>query len=493
MSSDSNLQALLLSLGKILSLLISFIVPIFLVRVLTKSDYGLYNQFNMIFLFLSMVFSFGIRSNLLYFYKVLPKEKVRIALFQTVIALLCFSIIAALISINDVVNVYIVGQNELRGYINLIVLAVILQMFSNLAETLYIVRKDMLVSMFYPALSVILKAVIVLSMVIAFQTLEAAIIAILITLLILFLITLLYVLFELKALPGKMLVDFKLFQDQLYYCLPFGISTAIREVSNKFDKLISISFLSTANYASLAVASTPIPGVMAIYDSLVQVYLMEMVEPYKKKEFSKVISIYQNLVSKSTSFTIPLCVLFVFFADFLIPLLFTEAYKDAVDLFRVYIVSFLFTVLASDVVLRSSGETKLILRGNSYALILSIPFTYYSIVHFGALGAVLGAVFSVISSTIFLLYYNIKLLDTRISDFFPWKNIATITGITCLAFIPLYIHSHYFDVTLFSFLYCSCVFGAIIVVLEYRFDLLFIERELIDKYLKKLNISVRFQ
>ena len=94
MNANTNFLALVVSLGKVLSLIFSFIVPLFLVRILEKSDYGLYSQFNMVFLFLAAFFGFGVRTNLIYFYNNLDIVKVRTALFQTVSIIVFFSIVA---------------------------------------------------------------------------------------------------------------------------------------------------------------------------------------------------------------------------------------------------------------------------------------------------------------------------------------------------------------------------------------------------------------
>ena len=76
--------------GQMLSLLLGFILPLILVRILTKNDYGLYAQFNVILSFCMVFFSFGFSSELYYSYPLAKDKEKRILVFHSFILLFLF-------------------------------------------------------------------------------------------------------------------------------------------------------------------------------------------------------------------------------------------------------------------------------------------------------------------------------------------------------------------------------------------------------------------
>ena len=148
MNSRSNFQVLAVSVGKIFSLLATFLMPIILVRMFSKSDYGMYNQFNAVFLFLAALFSIGFRSNLFYFYPISSKTEKRAIIFQTISVLFLMSILAGVFIMWDSVNHLLLGKGDLVKYKIYIALALLFFMVSSVTESLYVIRRDLKISLF---------------------------------------------------------------------------------------------------------------------------------------------------------------------------------------------------------------------------------------------------------------------------------------------------------------------------------------------------------
>lgn len=488
MGNNSNALALFIGLGKVLSLLLSFLVPVILVRLLDKSDYGVYSQFNMVFLSVATFFSFGVRSNLVYFYNKLEKSYIKAALTQTIIVILFLSLVAiGLLNFSFFQNYFLGGNKELLGFVLLLSLAVMFQMVSSVTETLYIVKRDKVVGFLYPALSVLIKAFLVIYLVHSFGTLRAAIIGVVVALFVLVSFNAIYLFREYKQLPTGKYLNKQLLKEQVNYSAPFGISNSVKEVASKFDKYMALSFLNSSTYASYAVAFTTIPGVMAIYDSLAQVYLMDMVKQFKAGNMVGTLNIYKDLVAKSLSFTIPLLVLFMCFADVIIPFIFTEKYSDSVILFRIYIPTLLFIVLGSDLIIRASGKTGLSLRAQVLSLFLSLPLTYLLINTLGVEGAAIGSAIATVLPLLLLASYSMRILNTNLLRFLPWDKILMISLITMLGFIPTYLLSFYLERSIQYFIVSVVISGSVIFILEYHYDLLFVEKSNIDNIFRKLG------
>lgn len=485
MSHNSNALALFVALGKVLSLAMGFIVPVVLVRVLERSDYGLYSQFNMLVLSVATFFGFGFRTNLVFFYNKVEKELIRPALVHTVLIVALLGMLAALFVNTAFFQENFLGENEgLLAVIDLLALAVIFQMIASITETLYVVKRDKITGLIYPSFSVVVRALMVVYAAYYVGTFGAAAQALVAALLVLLFFSICYIYFEIKRNPSIKSTQVGLIKQQVDYIAPFGLANSIKELSAKFDKYLALSFLSPTAYAGYSVAFTSVPGVMAAYDSLASVYLMDMVREYKNGNKKGVVDIYKILVTKSFSFSIPLLVLFIYYADVVIPYVFTEKYRDSVVLFQIYLPCLLLFVMGSDLAIRASGRTSLSLRAQAMSLCLSVPVTYFLVANYGTKGAVVGAVIAAVLPIALLLSYSIRLLESSFIEILPWKKIFSIGAITGVAFIPTYLLSFLLGKSIEVFLLCSIVSGVMVLLLEYRYDLMFVDKKNLEKYMR---------
>jgi O-antigen/teichoic acid export membrane protein len=486
MNSKVNIQVVVVSLGKILAMLATFIVPVILTRYLSKEEYGIYGQFNSVFLFCGSFFSLGMRSNLFYFY---PNSNIadrKILVFQTFMILFFLSIIASLFIVITPINSIVVGKNELLNYVGYIALALLFSMSAGIVEPLYILRRDNTTSLFYPVVIITMRAIVVVAFVLYISSIESVLVAINIVLGILFLFSLYYMGKELKVKNFKELINVKILKKQINYSLPFGLSTSLNAIITKLDKILCISYISVTEYAIYTVSFLAIPGIQAIYDSLVQVYIVEMSKAYNDGDNDKVIHIYQDLITKSFSYTLPAILIVFVFANFVITTLFTEKYIDAVPLFRLYMIGSLSMVLGAGIVLRSIGKTKLTLRSYVLSSFFTIPLTFYLVINFGLWGAMSSTIFALIFPKIFLFMFDIRELNTNIRRFFPWKNIAIITIISSLALIPVIIIHNFLTITWFNIIPIAFSYLFLVFFLEYKNRLFVVDNSVVEGFFKKI-------
>lgn len=67
-------QSFYIALGKLMALLLSFVMPLCLTRFLTPNDYGIYSQFYTFLFFIVPIFSCGIPSSLYFYYRTESSE-----------------------------------------------------------------------------------------------------------------------------------------------------------------------------------------------------------------------------------------------------------------------------------------------------------------------------------------------------------------------------------------------------------------------------------
>jgi O-antigen/teichoic acid export membrane protein len=434
--SDTAKQTAAIMAGKIIALLATFAMPLFLTRFLSKYEYGIFSQFFVVVNFCSMIFTLGIHSNLYYFYPNATDQERKSLIIQTFIFLMLFTLLAISLVNIPTLGRLIIGDEDLMNYVSFISLGILFMLPVIIIEPLYVAKVDNLTSVFYPPAAVLLKLIFVIGLTIIWHSLDAVLYGIILASFSCFAFVILYSLKGISLKHVRSLINLELAKKQLNYSIPFGLTLVLNTLALQLDKIICISFLAPAAFATYSVAFYGIPGVNQVYQSLSQVYLMKMASKHHENKLDQISEIYKSLVTKTYSFSIPAILLVSLYAKRIIILFFTSKYIDAVPLFRTYILSFLVFMLGAGLILRATDKTGLSLKSYLYSSIVTIPLTYFLIKHVGIWGGMTSAMVSIILPKTLQLRYEMKLLKSNFFAYFPWKKFMLIALISLLALIP---------------------------------------------------------
>lgn len=425
--------------GQILSLLLGFILPLILVRVLTRNDYGLYAQFNVILSFCSVLFSFGLSSELYYLYPIANKREKRILIFQSLILLLIASIVATIVLNIPIIRNYLISNNSLDdGYLYLII-AIFLSVPEILITSLYVLNNDNKTSAIFLPLMTILRVALILILYWIYPKIETVFIAIILSAAIKFIYVIAYAFKVINKNSDGMLIDFKILKSQLKYSIPLGLASSVRNIVQQLDKLIVLSFVSPSVYAIYSIAFYGVPGLTQVYLSISQVYIPRMSTAYKEEKILELISLYHSMVSKTLSYTVPIILIIILFANPIIPTVFSNKYIESIPYFRIYLLTFIISSVGCGNILRATGETRRSLMAYAYTAIVMIPLTYFTIKLYYLNGAIISATISAILPKIILGFYDAKSINKSIKSLYPWRNIIKIILISLLSLIPFII------------------------------------------------------
>ncbi len=490
-SVSENKQTFYLASGKVLALLANLLIPLFLTRVLAKEEYGFYSQFNTVLYFLVGFFSFALFSNLYYFFPTIKKNKKKIIVFQTVLFLVASSLLSALFLFMPFISDFILGSESLKNFKHVIYFLTIILVFTSIIQPLYVVNKDVGISLWFPIAQVVLKAVFIVGFFLVIPSIDSIINSIIVSSILIMLIVLRYVRNTIKKLPGKILIEKEIALDQLRYNLPIGLAFSIKTFSQRFDKLISISFLSASAYASYSIAFFGIPGIKQIYEAISQVTVINMAKSFKNGDKKEALMLYKNMVVKNLSFSIPVILIVALNAKQIIIFLFTSKYTDATILFQMYLISIVFIMLGEGLILRASGETKLYARVFIILSPVIISSTYFLVKYFGSFGAMCGALLSIILPRIYLITKEIKVIESNIKDFFPWKKMGIVFLISLVSLIPfVYIKKIFTDNILNSIL-ISIVYLFIVFQIELRLSIFIVDKKKIILLRKNILKNIK--
>lgn len=314
--------------GQMLSLLLGFILPLILVRILTKNDYGLYAQFNVILSFCMVFFSFGFSSELYYSYPLAKDKEKRILVFQSLMLLFLAAGLSVFILYIPAIQNYFISDSSFEESYLYLVVAIFLSIPEVLITSLYVLNHDNITSAFFLPLMTVLRVVLILCLYWLYPYIETVFVAIILSSMIKLLYVIKYTYHVMDNHGRGKIVDWNILKSQLRYSIPLGMASSVRIFVQQMDKLIILSFVSPSVYAIYSIAFYGVPGLTQVYLSISQVYIPRMSIAYKEADIQTLLGLYHSMVSKTLSYTIPILLIIMLFADPIVPFVFSSKYID---------------------------------------------------------------------------------------------------------------------------------------------------------------------
>lgn len=462
MIKASNRFALWLAIGRILSMLVVFAMPLVLTRILSQSDYGVFSQYFTLYMTFNVIFSLGFHSNLFYFYPTAEDAKKDVIVSNTLFLLLLMSLFSVLTLSTPFIGDKLFGTGQLRNYSVFIVLSIALAVPINIISPLLTVREDKIGAVVYPPTAALLRVVTVIIAALVKNNLRFIFEALVIYQLLILLWILLYIFRNHKIRFNSVYI-----RRQILYSVPFGLTVAIQMFSSYFDKIISIQYLDTVQYAIYATAFLSIPGINQIYDSLCQVNVVNMTRSYQEGNLQQVRDLYRDFVVKTLSFSTPVILAVSLFAEEVIGLLYPNEYLSSAPFFRIYALTFLTAMLGAGTVLRATGKTHYSLVSYILSSIIGLPSTFVLIRAYSINGAIWGAVINIILPRILQIIIEARQTNSSLKNYLDWNKISYVLGCGVVMLLPLLV----IKIALNPPLLICCLISAFYVLITYFFYL----------------------
>lgn len=482
MERPSNKFALWLAIGRILSMLVVFAMPLVLTRVLPQSDYGIFTQFFTLYMAFNVIFALGFQTNLFYFYPTADKRGKDEYVSNTLFLLLLMSVISVgTLSIPWVGN-QLFGNGELRDYSSRIILCIALAIPTNMVSPLLTVREDKAGAVLYPVLAAIFRvgAVVVAACI---KSELSVVFQALIIYQALILLWILYYTFS----HHKIRLNREKIVPQLMYSIPFGLTVAIQMFSTYFDKIVSIRFLDSVQYAIYTTAFVSIPGINQIYDSLCQVNVVNMTKGYQEGCLDKVRDLYRDFVVKTLSFSTPVILAVSLFAEEVIGFLYPAEYLPSAAFFRIYSLTFLTAMLGAGTILRAVGKIQYSLAAYLISALVGLPATYFLVRYYGIHGAIWGAVVNICLPRFIQMFFEARQTDATIANYLDWRSIGFVLGWGLLLLVPLIAIKFLVHPSVWICIILSGVYVIVAYLLYVRRDVFLLPRETVDSFVAKLK------
>lgn len=485
MARISNKFAIYITGGRFISMLAGFLMPVVLVRVMPKGNYGLTSQFLTLYTSIYTIAAMGLHTNLFFFCNTDDQRKMNKYVTNTLFLLLLFGVITGFLLFLSPVKQLLFGDSELGKHSDLIILCIALATIMNVVSPLNTIRQDKWGALLYPGFVTFGRLGAILYSAMMFRDIHHLFFCLFIFQCLISAAILLYVRFK-----TKLELDFSLMKEQLVYSLPFGLAVALQLVSNYFDKLVCIRMLTPAEYAIYGIAFLSIPGINQIYDSLCQVNIVNMSNSFRSGRIVEIQPLYGSFVIKTLSFSVPVILVVALFSEEIMTFLYTSSYVSAAMYFRLYSLTFLTSMLGAGTVLRSLGKTKLSMYAYFITCVVGMPITFFLIKYYGTTGAIIGAMINIILPRFIQMYFEANSLKLSLGDFLPWKVILSIMTYSLMFLIPLVVLKISFDQSIWICIFESSLYIIIVYLIFVKKDIFTIKKNVIFCFFETIKLRL---
>jgi O-antigen/teichoic acid export membrane protein len=414
--------ALVLTLGRTLAFVVTFLVPVVLVRVFDQSVFGAYKQFFLLYSTFFLIAQAGMAESLFYFLPSFPQKAaahVSNALFcLTCAGLVCLPILwrAGAPLARSLKDPTLTTDVRFLGLFLAFMLA------SSLLEIVMISRGQHVRAAWTYGLSDLLRGFLLVLPAVLFRRLDLVFLGAVLFGAARLGATLLYLR---REFGGGLGLDREALWGQLAYAVPFGAAVLLETIQGNFHQYaVSYSF-DPRTFAIYSIGCLNIPLVDFISGPASNVMMVRMGEALREGRRDEVLGHWHDTVRKVALAFAPLvCGLWLVAHD-LIQVLFTKAYLGSVPVFRVWTTLILLTVLMTDGVLRVFADTRFLLALNAVRLLVNVGLIFFFMARFGVVGAVLVTVLASFVARMLALGRIKHHMGVSLAALLPWRSLAT--------------------------------------------------------------------
>jgi O-antigen/teichoic acid export membrane protein len=434
--------------------------PIFLVRILDPTSFGQYREFMVYAMLITGIAAFN-KSNLLYF---IPRDPAHTREYVSHTTLMTFvTSVAACLLLYLFHN--ILQENTSLNFVLPLIIYVFLFLNLDFLETYWIAKGQPDYVMYFS----ITRTVVRLSTVVGTAFVTKSVIAMIYALCAIEALRILVsALIMARAGILKLSSSKPLLEQQLAFVLPLGISGTLNYASQYVGQIAISAHIGVIALGIYTIANFQVPILNivrgAIGDSIFPRMVREAVDQTREG-----LRLWKRANVAYTFLIIPYFAIVTWYADVLIPWIFTDKYIDAVPLFRVLALFLLTQCFEFSSPLRAIRRTRDLLAGTTLMLITNIAFILFFFRYLPD-HAIFGPAAGIVAGNVVqTLYYGWRITgfyNVPISQLLKWKSLLIIVLCTVFACIPLLIGDYltindFIRLPLFSLLFVAVYYVAI--------------------------------
>ncbi|MGH9938337.1 MAG: lipopolysaccharide biosynthesis protein, partial [Blastocatellia bacterium] len=385
-------RAALLMAANVIATVMSFALPLILVRTMSQAEYGLYKQAFQIMTTALCLLNLQVAVSVFYFFERAPGKKLQVSLN----VMLFYGMVGALVFLVFLVwpgwVTLIFQGSDLVPHVPLLGFAIFCWLISNNLDGVPIAAGDVRTASALIVLFQFTKAVVMIVAGLVFGSLDAVLVAAVIQSLMQITGMIIYI----RRRFGRFLtaIDWPLFKAQVGNALPFGVGGIAAIVQSDMHNYFVSHYFDPATFAIYAVGCFQLPLLSMLATSFASVLNPELAKHKEADNYRGIVDLWMDVTRKLAFFFVPaFALLFVLRREF-ITVLFTENYAGSAPIFAINLFALLLGIAVHLHILRLFDQLKFFRLKLYLAL---IPVTLGALYAGLRLGGLVGIAVAVVS------------------------------------------------------------------------------------------------
>ncbi len=433
-SHSLSRQVACVFLGHATAMILQFLLPVLLVRIMPMQAFGLYQQFSNVTITLLSALNLGMTTSLLFFFPSVAERERSLFITQTYWVLLCIGgLVTGLLLI---LHVQVAGF--LQGVLTVPLLAVVVTtgLVTSFSEVIFILEKRHWYSLLVPIAEQVMRVFAIVGGVLLLRGATGAIVGVALYSVVRYALMSAYLHLRYSVLKPRF--NRATIAQQFIYSLPFGMSVILRTLAQRIDKVLTIAMLSPEQYGIYSVAFFSIPILSAFYEAIFKSILPLMSHHASKNDLVAVAKLWQSAIARTSAVSVPFIVLAWLLAEPIVTMLFTESYAAAVPFYRVYILTLAIQMLGAGLILRACNRTRLTFWSNLVSAAVTILSALILTRAYGIWGAVATAIVGAVLPNVMQLLYETRMLSLSIVSWLPISQWGKQLFICAVVGLPVW-------------------------------------------------------
>lgn len=411
-------RTLVLSFSRFANQAIVLLSPMLLVRILSVAEYGRYREFLVYAGLVGPLVSFGIARSLPF---LLPKhpEKERVWVTQTMLYVFAFTSVA-------IIGIFIAGDliraKSSYDFVTALQLYIIFFINLDFIELYWLAKKRTDYVLYYTSGRLLVRTIVVV--VVAFLS-EST-------------IWIIYSLVVLEAVRCFLVFCYALYRKwftsrltreslklQLSYFLPLGSGAVVEAVNSSAGLLFVSAAIGAEALAFYTIGMFARMIVEIMRGSVADVIFPDIVE-LKTAARRDALPLWQRATVWYCIMLFPVAVIFSYYSDAIVTVLFTSDYLAAVPVFATFAFMLYVDCFDFHLPLRVQNANRFFFIGSVIALIANLVLIYPMYVMFGLLGPAVAFIISRLAITTYLASGALTIYGVKIRELVLWREIGVI-------------------------------------------------------------------
>ena len=417
-------QSIILTAARAAGFLITFGIPLVLVRVFDQDGFGLYKQLFLIVGTAVPILNIGLYASIFYFVPRDPGDGQRYILQALGLLTLTGALAAVLLAVNAGWLANAFGAPSLRQYAPLLALCILLATPTEIFAAPAVVDRRPMLAAWMMTGSDIVRAVLIIGAALVIGTISSVLWA-----------TILsatfrgaWMLWYLRArtsLPPRPPSRIDL-AAQLRYSLPFAAAVVFEIGLARFHEYFVAANVSSAEFAVYAVGILQLPVLGMLVQSVVEVMLISSAAAYKSGDQASLRRVWHVSLQRLAVAIVPCWALAEVVAPELIALLFGADYTAAIPVFRLFTLSVLLWMIVDHGILRATGDTPFLVAANATGFLASIAVVLGLAPLSIPLAGIAGYIVGMLVMRGLGVWRVSHRLGLRLRESLPWGALASI-------------------------------------------------------------------